>query len=285
MTTHPAAKTAKHSHASTTSATNDPNQESDTMTTGSPKTTHAHTTTTATTTSPELAALVDHLTTQLDAAEQQMGAPPAATTAKAKQRRGKPRKGAEKALAQLAPIVKQYGLDSPSLNSDTMLSLHQTAQTLVPLQTRLTKMAKRVDDHVFDASTNAWDMGLQFYSLLQRRAKTDGSVATAIEPIAQSFQYRNPKTKEGKQSKVQTRVKARLKKTVALAQKHGVSVTVGPDGEATSIAGPPQAVQAAQAEMAATQASAPVAAAAPAAVAPAVTVTPAAVPVNGAAHS
>jgi hypothetical protein len=145
-------------------------------------------------------------------------------------------------------------------------------------------MAKRVDDDAFDAQADAWDMGLQFYSLLKRRAKNDGSVAKSIEPLEKAFAFRNPKGKEGKPTKMQTRVQARLKRTVALAQKHGVSVTVGADGGPTSIAGPAQAVAAAQAEMAG-GGSAPTSA--PAVAAPVVPAAPAAqaAQVNGVAHS
>jgi hypothetical protein len=207
-------------------------------------------TTASTVTSTGLAALVAQLSAALDAAEAQMGAGPTATTAAQKRARAKPRRGGDKAIAQLAPIVKQFGLDSASLSSDQMLSRNQLAQTLIPLQARLQKITKRVDDDVFGAQADAWDIGLQFYSLLRRRAKVDGNVAQAIAPLAKSFAYRNPKVREGKPGKVATRVKARLKETVALAQKHGVTVTVGPDGAVAGMTGAPQAVAAAQAELA-----------------------------------
>jgi hypothetical protein len=298
------AKTTKHPHAS---ISNDPTNQTEDAT--MPKTAHpathaTHATRTATSPAPTveaatttssssstsstgLAALVTQLCAQLDAAEQQMG-PADPVTSTQKRRTGKPRKGSEKALAQLAPIVKQYGLESASLSTDQMMSRHQLAQTLVPLQARLTKVSKRVDDDVFNAQTDAWDMGLQFYSLLRRRAKTDGSVEATIAPLAKSFSYRNPKAKEGKPTKLQMRLKSQLEKTLALANKHGVSLTVGASGQPVAIAGPAPAVAAAQAELVtsgvaaapATQGSATQSPAAPATAGPAGAATTA-----GAAHS
>jgi hypothetical protein len=71
-----------------------------------------------------------------------------------------------------------------------MLDRYDTAQTLLPLTTRLPKISKRVGDEAFNAQTDAWNMGLQFYSLLRRRAQTDGQLATNIEPIGKMFAYR-----------------------------------------------------------------------------------------------
>ena len=230
-------------------------------------TTSPQATTTTTTAAPNLglSALVTQLSAALDAAEAQLGPEPTISTAAAKRHTGKPRKGADAMLVQLAPVVKQFGLDSTSLNTEAMLARHAVAQTLVPLQSRLQKISKRVGDEVFGAQTDAWDMGLQFYSLLQRRAKTDGNIAQAIAPLTKSFSYRHASTKVGKTTKVGTRVKARLKATIELAEKHGVAVTLGTDGGPVAIAGTPQAVQAAQAQIAASPAPAPVASAAPSA--------------------
>ena len=106
-----------------------------------------------------------------------------------------------------------------------MMASHEMAQTLVPLMVRLVKMSKRVSDQAFGAQTDAWDMGLQFYALLKRRAKSDGQVATAIAPLAAAFSFRHPSVREKTPTKMQTRVKARLKKALAMAEKHGVALT------------------------------------------------------------
>jgi hypothetical protein len=210
------------------------------------------TTTTAapTTASPSvgLSALVAQLSAALDAAEAQLGPDAPAYTSGEKKRTAKPRKGSDKVVAQLAPIVDQYKLNSDSLNTTQMLAQYTLAQTLLPLQIRLQKVTKRVDDEVFDAQTGSWTMALQLYSLLARRAKTDGNVAASIAPLVKTFSYRHPEAlKQGKEA---TRLAANLKKTLAVANKHGVTVAVAPDGTVQEVKGHPAAVVAAQAELA-----------------------------------
>ena len=123
-----------------------------------------------------LMALVKDITVALDKAEARLGPEAPAITTTQKQRTPKPRKGSEKVLATLAPIVQQHGLESSSLSSVVMLGRLEAAQTLLPLQTRMQKTLKRVSDELFSAQSDAWSMGLQFYSLLQRRAKSDGEL-------------------------------------------------------------------------------------------------------------
>jgi hypothetical protein len=177
-----------------------------------------------TTTSVNLSALVHDITTFLDAAEPKLGPEPTVTTATQKRRVSKPRKGADKVLPVIASIVKQHGLDSSSLSSSTVMDAYGTAQTLLPLQTRLQKMSKRVSDAAFGAQTTAWAQGLQLYQMLKRRAKTDGQVAVSIAPLAQVFAYRNPVVKSGKPTKRETHVKALVKHVAELAGKHGVTL-------------------------------------------------------------
>ncbi|HEY2516208.1 MAG TPA: hypothetical protein VGI39_35295 [Polyangiaceae bacterium] len=196
-----------------------------------------------------LAALVAKLSAELDAAEAELGPAAPAVTSNDKKRRGKPRKGSDKVLTQLAPVVVQYGLNSSTLNTADMLAQYQYAQLLAPLQARLKKMSKRVDDEVFNAQTASWEMGLQFYALLRRRGRTNGSIAKSVEPLAKVFEYRHPSTKDGKPSKTAVRAKSQLQRSIELAQKHGVRVQVGPNGEVQGIDGPAASVAAAQAEL------------------------------------
>ena len=183
---------------------------------------------TTTTSGAELVALVSEITDFLAKVEARLGPDAPAITSAEKRRRSKPRKGAEKVLTVIAPIVQQHRLDSPGLSTAEMLAQHAIAQALVPLQARLQKIAKRVSDEAFDAQTGSWEMGLQFYALLQRRAKTDGSLGQAIAPLAQMFAHRHPLVKASRPTKVQTRVKAKLKAAMALAERHGVAT----EGEA-----------------------------------------------------
>jgi hypothetical protein len=231
----------------------------------------------------DLPTLVAQLSTFLDTAEAQLGPEPALTTATQKRRVSKPRKGFDKVLGMIAPIVKQHQLESPSLNVTGMLQRSDTAQQLLPLQTRLSKISSRVGNEAFNAQTDAWSMGLQFYSLLKRRAKGDGELAKNIEPLAKVFSYRHPSVKASKALKVQTRAKAKLKEAMALAQRHGVAIPGGTSSESS----PPVATPAPAPQV---QAEAPAAPVAPAAAVappstPAVTVAPAPPVTNGAAST
>jgi hypothetical protein len=79
-----------------------------------------------------------------------------------------------------------------------------------------------VNNELFNARSDAWSMGLQFYSLLKRRSKNDGELAANLEPLTKVFAYRHPDVKASKATKVQTRAKAKLKDALELAQRHGV---------------------------------------------------------------
>ena len=225
-------------------------QDTTPETTMTPKSTTATATTVSldASTPAGLAALVAELSATLDAAESRLGPEAPAMTAVEKKRTAKPRRGSDKMLTQIAPVVVQFGLNSDSLNTTQMLAQHQIAQTLLPLQARLQKITKRVDDEVFSAQTGSWEIGLQLYSMLQRRAKSNGDIAKAIEPLVKGFSYRNPAVK--KQSKETTQAKTDLKHAIAIATKHGVSLTLAPNGGVQGVAGAPAAVAAAQAELA-----------------------------------
>ncbi len=177
---------------------------------------------TTTTPSVGLASLVNELSAQLDQAEARLGPEAPSLTGTEKKRAAKARKGFEKILSAIAPIVQQHGLESSSLSATAMTERMAHAQTLQPLQSRLGKMKKRVDDEVFNAQGDAWQMGLQFYSLLKSRAKGDGELATSLEPVTKMFAYRHPTVKAAKPTKVQTRAKKELKSATALAERHGV---------------------------------------------------------------
>jgi hypothetical protein len=231
----------------------------------------------------DLPSLVAQMSTFLDTAEAQLGPEPVLTTATQKRRVSKPRKGFEKVLGMIAPVVTQHQLESPSLNVTGMLQRSDTAQQLMPLQTRLSKISSRVGNEAFNAQTDAWSMGLQFYSLLKRRAKGDGELAKTIEPLAKVFSYRHPAVKATKALKVQTRAKAKLKEAMALAQRHGVEVPAATSSETPA----PVATPAPAAPVQAAAPAAPVTPSVPVAPpsAPAVTVAPASPVTNGAAST
>jgi hypothetical protein len=129
------------------------------------------------------------------------------------------RKGAEPVVRTIAGLAKTYGLDSQSLHSDDMTSHLELATVLAPLEATLSKVLKRISDGRFLANSNAWDMALQFYSLLQRRAPSDGQLAAALAPIADFFAYRHDLVLAKKPTKLQTRIKRKLAQVEHLAQR------------------------------------------------------------------
>src|SRR4051812_28681488 len=81
-----------------------------------------------------LATFVKELSATFDQAESELGPHPTPTTSATKRRTAKPRKGSDRVLALLVPIVEQHGLNSSSLNTRAMMDLHEMAQTLLPLK-------------------------------------------------------------------------------------------------------------------------------------------------------
>jgi hypothetical protein len=172
--------------------------------------------------STNLVEVVARFIALLDELDTALGPQPPAITPKEKRHASKPRKGAEKIIRQLAPIAKHHNADSAAVSSDAMMARLGEAAALQPLQLRLADSLKRVDDEVFIARGEAWEMGLQLYATLKRRAKSDGEVATAIEEVRKSFAYRHPLVNEGHPTKLQTRARARLRVALEGATKHGV---------------------------------------------------------------
>jgi hypothetical protein len=127
-----------------------------------------------------------------------------------KRRMAKSRRGAERVIATVANLAQTHGLDSTSLHSKTMMEQMQSAQTLGPLETRLTALLKRVSDQRFFDQAEAWSSALQFWALLKRRATTNSQLAVTIADLEAFFSYRNPKVLAEKPTKLQTRAKAKL---------------------------------------------------------------------------
>jgi hypothetical protein len=130
--------------------------------------------------------------------------------AAAKRRMPKPRRGNERVIATVANLAQTHGLDSPSLHSTAMIENMDRVRLLMPLETRLTALSKRVSDLRFLEQTQAWSSALQFWALLRRRAPTNSQLAVTIADLEQFFSYRNPKVIAEKPTKLQTRAKAQL---------------------------------------------------------------------------
>jgi hypothetical protein len=132
----------------------------------------------------------------------------------------------------IAPIVREHGLDSAAVNADTMLAHLADAAALQALFIRLSIVHKRIDDELFTAQREAWELGLQFYSLLRRRAKSDGTLATNIEPLRAMFRYQHPLVKKERPTKIQTRARAKLRRPLAAPDEHHATAPEAPANEA-----------------------------------------------------
>ena len=129
---------------------------------------------------------VQQTVAQLDTVEVGLGNDPALTPAQ-KRHALKFRKGGDKIIGQIGNLAQQQQLDSPGLNVADMLGTLGKAQALQPLFDRVAAFAKHVDDVVFKAGSDSLSMAQQFYALLQRRALTDGELATAMAPVVVFF--------------------------------------------------------------------------------------------------
>ncbi len=136
------------------------------------------------------------LTKFLDEHEASIASTAPALTSLDKQRRGKLRLGGEKAVPIVAALVKKYGLESPSLQAETMTANMATAQSLVPVQKRLETLNKRMEDEIFNAHSAGWAATSDGYAQLTRMAKKNGEIATAIAPVQQYFARRSKSTTE-----------------------------------------------------------------------------------------
>ena len=157
-----------------------------------------------------LAKLLVALNSSLDKADAQLAGGPSLTPDQ-KRRAARARKGSERIVQSLAQLASSHGLDSSALNSSDMLERLDTATKLMPTVTRLTKVLKQTSDAQFVAQNDAWAMARQFYALLQTRASSDGTLAVALAPVTDFFNYRHESAVEDKPTKLQTRVNAKLR--------------------------------------------------------------------------
>lgn len=141
-----------------------------------------------------LAVFVQQTIATLDGVEVGLGNDPPLTPVE-KRHAAKLRKGGEKALEQIGNLAQQHQLESPALKVSDMLALIGKASAVQPLADRATAFVKHVQDVLFAAQSAAWVMGMQYYALLQRRARTDAELAKALAPVTQFLAYRHPKQK------------------------------------------------------------------------------------------
>ncbi len=108
--------------------------------------------------------------------------------------------------------MKAHSLDSPSLNSTTMVDQINRSTTLGSVLARLEKLQKRVSDRTVPSRKTArgrWRCSV--YAMLQRRATTDGTLSASLEPVNAFFNYRHDSVTTDRPAKLQTRANAKLR--------------------------------------------------------------------------
>jgi hypothetical protein len=163
-----------------------------------------------------LAAAAQQAVATLVSAEATLGVGDSPLTSGDKRRSTKLRKGGEKYVAQIGDLAQKYQLETTAMQVLTMLTLLGKATALRPVLDQLTIFAKHITDTVFAAQSQAWDMALQYYAMLQRRAKTNGDLATSLQPIADFLSYRHRSTKAPPGSPTTRQVAAARKAQKAL---------------------------------------------------------------------
>lgn len=187
----------------------------------------------------QLAAYVQQAVAQLDGTEAGLGSDPALTSTE-KRHALKMRKGGEKIVPQIGNLVQQQQLESAALPVAQMNALLGKAQALQPLSTRVAAFAKHVDDVIFLAESQSFEMAVQYYALLQRRAVTDAELKTALAPIAAFFAYRHKTAKApGTPGKRTTKANAKAVKRLKNAAPELLASSTSPAPQAP--AGPPAA--------------------------------------------
>jgi hypothetical protein len=172
------------------------------------------------------------------------------------------RKGGAQVVPQLVDLCKQHGVTSVGpVTPDTLSAQKARADTLNSIGVNFAAVGKKLSDATFSAESDTWQQATALYTVLQRLALINPTLAQGIQPVQAFFQTKKTKGKE-RAVKV-TRKATKAEKT---AEKYEPSSS----GTAAS---PPAAGSTGSSAVASNATNVP----APAAVTPAAT--------NGAAHS
>jgi hypothetical protein len=191
-----------------------------------------------------LEAFIAELGKFLDAHISLISADAPALTGAAKARATRLRLGGEKAVSVIAALVTQHGLESSQLSASTMTGQLTRATSLVPTHKRLEQLTKRMGDEIFVAQSTSWEQATSGYAQLQRLAKKNGEIATALAPVQQYFARRHksvteevtgvdpaasPKPKTGKKAKATARLEKAAQEAAALnASSTATAATAAP---------------------------------------------------------
>ncbi|HEY3816772.1 MAG TPA: hypothetical protein VGL81_06360 [Polyangiaceae bacterium] len=163
-----------------------------------------------------LAAVALQAVAQLDAIEASLGSDPPLSPSQ-KRHAGRMHRGGPQILAIIATLAVQHDLVPPALQIAPMTAEAGKASALQPLANRLAALTKLVGDLIFTAQSSAWEDAMQFYSILQRQASTDTSLAAALQPVTQFF-ARRPKSPQPAGTPTKPQKKATKKAVATLAK-------------------------------------------------------------------
>jgi hypothetical protein len=96
------------------------------------------------------------------------------------------REGGSAAIRTLGALAVKHGLDS-LVNVPTMLANADAADRIRPIVAPIANLHRLVGDLVLSADGAGWKSATAIYTILQRLAVDDGTIAQDLAPIAASF--------------------------------------------------------------------------------------------------
>jgi len=132
-------------------------------------------------------ASIDEASKLVEQAAAALGTKSPGMTTVERRRAVKVRTGGEKYIPLLVTLAAKYAITSPVHAVGEMADLLEQVQKLVPLQSQMMLLLKVVEDSIIQTNGDMWSAATFVYSVLKRMAKRDGSIALAIEPLAELF--------------------------------------------------------------------------------------------------
>lgn len=138
-------------------------------------------------------------------------------TAKQKRLTARYRTGGNRVIATISDVARHTGTTVGTLPLDEMSELLAMATTVEELRSHLGDFDKRVSDFVFSARAAAWSSAMQYYALLQRMAKRNGTIAEMLQPVKKFMSVHDPRARrvEGEPSRASQRAVKKAKKAIA----------------------------------------------------------------------
>jgi hypothetical protein len=98
----------------------------------------------------------------------------------------KPRAGGSDAVRTLGALAEKHGVDT-LVDVPTMLANADAADRIRPIAAPIANLHRLVGDLVLSADGASWKSATAIYTILQRLAVDDGTIAQDIAPFAASF--------------------------------------------------------------------------------------------------